>query len=111
MLASIIMQKIKKIYSGFSAKMSKNLNVTFLFYGPPTSCKILQRSDNGKLQNFDGQTDGRTDGQTDRRGRLHRTRFQLSRSNKVYMFMAPRTGTPRGLFEFRIQNWRDYFQK
>ena len=57
--------------------MSKNLNVTFLFYGPPTSCKILQRSDNGNLQNFDGQTDGRTD----RRGRLHRNRFQLRRTS------------------------------
>ena len=30
-------------------------------YWPLPSCKILQRSDNGKLQNFAGQTDGRTD--------------------------------------------------
>ena len=58
----------------------------FLFHESPTSCKILQRSDNSKLQNFDGQTDGLTDEQTDRRGRLHGTRFQLSGSKNKKSF-------------------------
>ena len=94
-LASNIMKKIKKICSSLSIFVTLMLlmprlkffsqnsgRVTRIPLLNPTLCKTLQRSDNVKLQNFDGQTDGRTDGWTDRRGRLHRTRFQLSESNK-----------------------------
>ena len=95
MLASIIMQKIKKFIVAFLRKCKKKdfwhsihgirfffkILAVSLFHWPEMSCKILQRSDDGKLQNFDGQMDRRTHRQRHRWCQLHRTLFQLGGSN------------------------------
>ena len=70
--------KYKRIHSSISGHMSKNTiswiwwalirdfsfkvsaSSHLLLYWSHTSCTILRRSDNGKLQNFDGRTDGQT---------------------------------------------------